>query len=310
MSVPDILAADPAPLPGAAPPGSAAPGDATTARRPWLRTLTHSRSLATGLVLLAIVLLVAIIVPLLDPGGATRLQAQDSLAGPGAGRLLGADQLGRDLLTRLAEGYRISLAVSLGSVALALLIGCPLGLLAATGSPRLGGLIMRVLDVLMAFPALLLAIVVVALFGPGTLVLLLAIGIVYTPIIARVMRAAALETSRQSFVEAARARGASYWRLVLRHITPNSLGPVIVQATILMAVSILLEAALSFIGLGVQPPTPSLGLMLSAGRDFMASSPWVVADPAVAILLVVLGFTLVGDGMQEWLDPKKRAIAR
>jgi peptide/nickel transport system permease protein len=169
---------------------------------------------------------------------------------------------------------------------------------------------MRVLDVLMAFPALLLAIVVVAIFTPGTLVLLLAIGIVYTPIVARVMRAAALETSKESFVDAARTRGASYWRLVARHIAPNSMGPVIVQASILLGVSVLLEAALSFIGLGVQPPTPSLGLMLSTGRDFMNTSPWVVADPAVAILIMVVGCTLVGDGLRDWLDPRKRAIAR
>ena len=177
-------------------------------------------------------------------------------------------------------------------------------------TPPTRGVIMRILDVLMAFPALLLAIVVVALFGPGTLVLLVAIGVVYVPVVARVMRGAAVETSQESFVEAVHARGASYWRLLARHIAPNSLGPVIVQSSILMAVSILLEAALSFIGLGVQPPTPSLGLLLSTGRDFMATSPWVVASPGVGIVVIVLGFTLVGDGLQEWLDPKKRAMAR
>jgi peptide/nickel transport system permease protein len=141
-------------------------------------------------------------------------------------------------------------------------------------------------------------------------VLVLAIAIVYAPVVARVMRASALATSKEAFVEAVRARGASSARILWRHILPNSLGPVIVQASILMAIAILLEAALSFIGLGVQPPTASLGLMLSDGRDFMASSPWVVADPGVAILIVVLGFTLVGDGLQEWLDPKKRALTR
>jgi len=232
------------------------------------------------------------------------------VASPNGAHLLGADQLGRDLLTRLAQGYRISLEISIGSVALAVLVGVPIGLFAATASPLVGGVIMRVLDVFMAFPALLLAIVVVALFGPGTSVLVLAIGLVYVPVIARVTRAAAVETSKESFIEAARARGASYWRLLARHIAPNSLGPVIVQASILMAVSILLEAALSFIGLGVQAPTPSLGLMLSTGRDFMATSPWIVAAPGVAILIVVLGFTLVGDGLQEWLDPKRRAMTR
>jgi peptide/nickel transport system permease protein len=272
--------------------------------------LAHNRSLTAGLILIFVVLAVGIMVPLFRPGGATTLHPDASLAPPGGGYPLGADQFGRDLLTRVAVGYRISLAVSTGSVAVALLLGIPIGLVAATGAAWLGGVIMRVLDVLMAFPALLLAIVVVAIFSPGTLVLLLAIGIVYTPVVARVMRAAALETSKESFVDAARARGASYWRLVARHIAPNSMGPVIVQASILLGVSVLLEAALSFIGLGVQPPTPSLGLMLSTGRDFMSSSPWVVADPAVAILIMVAGCTLVGDGLRDWLDPRKRAIAR
>ena len=279
-------------------------------RRVSLRMLAHNKSLTAGVILVFIVLAVGILVPLFRPGEATTLHPDASLAAPDGTYLLGADQFGRDLLTRLSEGYRISLAVSAGSVAVALLLGIPIGLVAATGAPWVGGVIMRLLDVLMAFPALLLAIVVVAIFNPGTLVLLLAIGIVYTPIVARVTRAAALETSKESFVDAARARGASYWRLVVRHIAPNSMGPVIVQASILLGVSVLLEAALSFIGLGVQPPTPSLGLMLSTGRDFMNSSPWVVADPAIAILIMVVGFTLVGDGLRDWLDPRKRAIAR
>jgi peptide/nickel transport system permease protein len=292
--------------------GAAAAGEPAVPERRGLswRLFAHNKSLTAGLILIFIVLAVGILVPLLRPGGATTLHPNASLAAPNGSFLLGADQFGRDLLTRVAQGYRISLAVSSGSVALAQLVGIPIGLVAATGSPWLGGVIMRILDVLMAFPALLLAIVIVAIFGPGTLVLLLAIGIVYTPIVARVTRAAALETSKESFVDAARARGATYWRLVLRHIAPNSMGPVIVQASILLGISVLLEAALSFIGLGVQPPTPSLGLMLSTGRDFMSTSPWVVADPGIAILIMVVGFTLVGDGLRDWLDPRKRAIAR
>jgi peptide/nickel transport system permease protein len=164
---------------------------------------------------------------------------------------------------------------------------------------------MRVLDVIMSFPALLLAIVIVAIFGPGVVVLLFAIGIVYVPIIARVMRAAALQTAQQAYVESARARGAGRMRVLFRHIAPNSLGPLIVQASILAGLGIILEAGLSFVGLGVQPPTPSLGLLLSSGRDYMSTSPWMVADPAAAIFIVVLGFTLIGDGLQAWLDPKR-----
>ncbi len=211
--------------------------DLSSVRRGALRSLARNKTLAAGCALILLVIAVAILVPLLSSQGATTVNSADSLAGPGAAHWLGADQLGRDLLVRVSAGYRISLVVSLGSVALALVVGVPLGLIAATSSPRIGGLIMRVLDVLMAFPALLLAIVVVALMGAGTGVLLLAIAVVYIPVVARVMRAAALETSTQSYIEAARSRGASNLRLVVRHIAPNSVGPVIVQASILMAVS-------------------------------------------------------------------------
>ena len=169
---------------------------------------------------------------------------------------------------------------------------------------------MRPLEILMAFPAILLAITVVAIFGTGVGVLILAIGVVYIPIIARVMRASTLATRRELFIDAARARGASRSRIVLRHVLPNSVGPVVVQASVLLGIAILLEAALSFIGLGVRPPTPSLGLMLSDGRDFMANSAWIVAAPGVAIMILVLAFNLIGDGLHDWLDPRGRARIR
>jgi peptide/nickel transport system permease protein len=290
-------------------PDAALPGDVVSDSR-FGSSIAKRAELVSGGALVLLAVLVAIIVPLLNPGGATAVDASQSLASPSFTHILGADQLGRDLLTRVAVGYQISLTISVGAVLFAVIVGGLLGLLAATASSFFDGLVMRVLDVVMAFPALLLAIVVVALFGAETQVLLVAIGVVYIPIIARVTRAAALETSSQAYTEAALARGATRARIVFRHIAPNSLGPVIVQASILMAVSIMLEASLSFVGLGVQPPTPSLGLMLSQGRDFMSSDPWVIAAPALAILVIVLGFTLIGDGLQSWLDPKKRAIAR
>jgi peptide/nickel transport system permease protein len=210
----------------------------------------------------------------------------------------------------VAEGYRISLTVAVGSVALALLVGVPLGLVAGYARGKIDNVIMRPLDVLMAFPAILLAIAVMAILGTGIAVLMLAIGVVYVPIIARVMRASTLATGRELFVEAARARGASRRRIVVRHVLPNSVGPVAVQASILMGIAILLEASLTFIGLGVRPPTPSLGLMLSDGRDFMANSAWIVAAPGVAIMVLVLAFNLIGDGLHDWLDPRGRARLR
>jgi peptide/nickel transport system permease protein len=277
---------------------------AAPARR-WRGGLARRGELAAGVALILIAVLVAVIVPLARPGADTNINSALALAPPGTGGLLGTDQLGRDMLARVAVGYRISLSISLGAVLFAVIVGGALGLIAATSPRAVDGLIMRVLDVIMSFPALLLAIVIVAIFGPGVVVLLFAIGIVYVPIIARVMRAAALQTAQQAYVESARARGAGRMRVLFRHIAPNSLGPLIVQASILAGLGIILEAGLSFVGLGVQPPTPSLGLLLSSGRDYMSTSPWMVADPAAAIFIVVLGFTLIGDGLQAWLDPKR-----
>lgn len=291
-------------------PATVEPGPARAHGRAAVPQLLRNRSLLVGSVLLLLVVLIALVVPFASPEGATAIHGKAAMAGPGAGHLIGADQFGRDLLARVATGYRVSLFVALGSVLLGLVAGVPLGLVSATSPKFVDGPVMRVMDVFMAFPLILLAIVVVAIVGTGTVATMLAIGAGYIPVLARVMRAQAMETSKQSFVEAARARGASYRRLIVRHIAVNSMGPVIVQATILIAVAIILEAGLSFIGLGVQPPSPSLGLMLASGRDFMATSSWQVIDPGVAILVAVLAFTLLGDGLQDWLDPKRRVIGR
>ena len=267
-------------------------------------------TLALGLGIVALVVVVALVGPLLSPYASDEIMASDSLSGPSARHWLGADNLGRDILVRVAEGYRISLTVAVGSVLLALLAGVPLGLVAGYAGGVVDNVIMRPLEVLQAFPAILLAITVMAIFGTGITVLVLAIGVVYVPIIARVMRASTLATRRELFVEAARARGASRWRIVVRHVLPNSVGPVIVQASILMGIAILLEASLSFIGLGVRPPTPSLGLMLADGRDFMANSAAIVAAPGLAIMVLILAFNLIGDGLHDWLDPRGRARLR
>lgn len=278
----------------------------------WTRLREHhlNGSLLFGLTLLAFVLLVALVGPLLTHFGSTDINPDASLAGPSAQHWLGGDNFGRDQFARVAVGCRISLIVAVSSVALALAVGVPLGLLSGYFGGIVDTVIMRPLDVLMAFPVILLAIVVMAIFGTGTFVLLIGIAIVYVPIIARVMRASALSTRRELYVEAARSRGASHTRVIVRHVLPNSAGPVIVQASILMGIAILLEAALSFVGLGVRPPTASLGLMLSDGRDFMANSAWVVAAPGIALVLLVFAFTLIGDGLHAWLDPHGNARLR
>jgi ABC-type dipeptide/oligopeptide/nickel transport system permease subunit len=285
----------------------AEPVAAAVERRPrrWL-----SGRLAAGLGLLGLVLLIALLGPTLSKYGTDEIVSSAALKGPSGSHWLGADNFGRDMFVRLAVGYRISLEVAVCSVAIGLVAGVPLGLLAGSGGGLVDNLLMRPLDVLMAFPAVLLAIVVMAIFGSGLGVLMLAIGIVYVPVIARVMRASTLETSEQLYVEAARARGASRRRILVRHVLPNSLGPVIVQASILLGIAVLLEAALSFIGIGVKPPKPSLGVMLAEGRDFMATSTWIVAVPGIAIMLLVLTFNLIGDGLHARLDPRGKARLR
>lgn len=259
--------------------------------------------LLAGVSIMCAIILIAVVVPLIWPYGPTDIVTDDALTPPSLHHLFGADNLGRDVFVRVADGYRISLSVAVGSILLALAIGVPLGLVAGYAGGVVDGVIMRPLDVLMAFPAILLAIVVTAILGTGTGVVTLAIGIVYIPVIARVMRASTLVVRREPYVEAARARGASHLRILVRRVLPNSIAPVIIQASLLMGIAILLEAALSFVGLGVRPPTPSLGLMLADGRDFLSNAPWAMIAPGVAIMLLVLSFNLIGDGLNRLLDP-------
>ena len=284
-----------------------APAETPAGRR---RAFRLKGRLGVGAALLGLLVLFAVVGPLISKYDTAQIVGGDALSGPSATHWLGADNFGRDMFVRMAAGYRISLEVAVCSVALGLLLGVPLGLLAGYGGNVADNVVMRPLDVLMAFPAVLLAIVVMAIFGSGLGVLMLAIGIVYVPIIARVMRASTLETAAQLYVEAARARGASHRRIVLRHVLPNSLGPVVVQASILLGIAVLLEAALSFIGIGVKPPQPSLGVMLAEGRDFMSTSTWIVAVPGVGLMLLVLTFNLIGDGLHSWLDPRGTASLR
>jgi peptide/nickel transport system permease protein len=260
---------------------------------------------AAGLALIAALAALALAAPLVLPGSPTEIAGALALRAPTLAEPFGRDDLGRSVLSRVVHGYRISLGVALASVALALAVGVPLGLLAGYAEGVVDHLIMRPLDILMAFPAILLAIALMSLFGTGALLVSLALAIVYLPIVARVVRAAVLAAKAEVYVEGARAVGATARRLVVRHILPNCLTPLLVQASILMAIAILIEAALSFLGVGARPPTPSLGLMLADGRGFMLQAPWVVVFPGLAILLAVLSFNMVADGLRDWLDPQQ-----
>ena len=266
----------------------------------------HHGVTAAGLLVVAVLTLIAALAHVV-PGSPTEIARDHALRAPTWDQPFGMDDLGRSILSRVAHAYRVSLGVALASVALALLAGLPLGLVAGYAEGALDQLIMRPLDVLMAFPAILLAIALMSVFGTGVVLVAASLAVVYTPIVARVVRAAVLAVKAEIYVDGARALGAPARRLVLRHILPNAATPVLVQASVLMAIAILVEASLSFLGVGVRPPTPSLGLMLADGRGFMVQAPWMVIFPGLAIMAAVLGFNMVADGLRDWLDPQQAA---
>ena len=267
-------------------------------------SLARSRTASAGLLLAAVLVAAAVFAPFIALADPTAMDFQAPFRSPTRAHPFGTDNFGRDVFSRVLYGYRTSLLVGTGSVALAVAAGVPLGLAAGYVGGPVDHVIMRPMDALVAFPAVLLTIALVGVLGTSTAVLVAVIAIVYLPIIVRTMRASALAVRAEPFVEGARARGASDLRLALRHVLPNAIDPVLIQASILMGVAILIEAALSFLGLGTQPPNPSLGLMLADGRDIMRDAPWVVVFPGLAIMLAVLSFNLTADGLRDVLDPK------
>ena len=267
----------------------------------------HRGVTLAGALVIGALALVALLAPWIVPGSPTEIAKDHALRPPTLAQPFGMDDLGRSILSRVAHAYRVSLGVAVASVLLALAVGVPLGLIAGYAEGGLDQLIMRPLDVLMSFPAILLAIALMAVFGTGVLLVAASLAVVYTPIVARVVRAAVLAAKVEIYVDGARALGAPVPRVVLRHILPNAATPVLVQASVLMAIAILVEASLSFLGGGVRPPTPSLGLMLADGRGFMVQAPWMVVFPGLAIMAAVLGFNMVADGLRDWLDPQQAA---
>jgi peptide/nickel transport system permease protein len=266
--------------------------------------LRRHKALAAGVAIVLLLALVAAAAPLITPYTYHAMSYDALLAPPSPHHLLGTDGLGRDIYTRVVYAYRVSLQVAFGSAALALLAGVPLGLLAGYWGGLVDGLLMRLVDMMLAFPAILLAISLITILGQGLGVMILAIAVVYVPILARVLRGSVLEVKSAAYVEGARARGAGSLRLMLRHVLPNSIGPTLVQAALLMAFAIQIEAGLSFLGLGVQPPTPSLGYMLQENHEYISQSPWGVLFPCIAIAIAVLAFNLLGTGLRDLLDPR------
>jgi len=258
-----------------------------------------------GAVIIALYLVAAVLGAVgITPHNALKQFSIDRLKPPNLNYLMGTDLLGRDTLSRLMLGIGQSFVVAFASVACATLAGTIIGLLAAWWGSLWDGVLMRVMDVLLAFPAILLALLIIAIVGPGTFTSVAAIAIVYTPIFARVVRGPALSLKRRDFVDAARTFGSSQRYILTRHLLLNLVAPLTVQVTLALAWALLTEAGLSFLGLGTQPPAPSLGLMLSDSKNLMQHAPWLMLFPGLTIMLGILGFNLTGDALRDILDPR------
>ena len=268
------------------------------------RQFVRNRAAVVGLILILLFVLAAIAAPFVAPYDPAAISPANSLQGPSAAHWLGTDELGRDVLTRLLLGARITLLITIGAVALALVLGASLGLIAGFYGAKVDTLIMRAVDVLMSMPGFLLAIGIIAALGVGTTNVILAVGIYSIPAFARIARGSTLSAKAEEYVTAARALGGTNRGIIVHHLLPNIMPPLIVQTSLRLATAILMASGLSFLGLGPQPPTPEWGAMLSAGRDYMTSAPLLVAFPGLAILLVTLSFNLVGDGLRDSLDPR------
>jgi peptide/nickel transport system permease protein len=274
-----------------------------------LRRLQKNKTALVGAAIVALLLLTAIFADVIAPGSPTAADQTQTFQRPSWEHPLGTDQLGRDMLSRIIHGSRISLAVGVSSVLLALFVGVPLGLIAGYQGGRTDTAIMRVMDLILAFPIYLLAIILMVIFAPtagilGTMKVTGAIAIVRIPIYARLVRGSVLSIKEKEYIEACRALGVRTGSTLVRHILPNCMAPIIVTTTLGIATSIIVEATLSFLGLGTQPPTPSWGWDLKANVAFIQANFWLSLFPGLAIFITVLGFNLFGDGLRDALDPR------
>lgn len=274
------------------------------------RSLLRNNAAKLGFAIVVLNIVVAICASFITPYSPTSANLSEVVQSPSRTHPLGTDELGRDILTRIAHGSRISLSLGIISVGIGLLLGVVLGTIAGYSGGLLDLAIMRLIDVILAFPALLLAIVVVSILGPGIRNAMIAVGIAQLPVYARLVRAEVLSNKAREFVTAARAVGASDLRIMVRHILPNSIAPIIVQSTLNIATAILSAAALGYLGLGAQPPTPEWGAMLTKGELYLRVAPHVTTFPGLAIVITVLGFNLFGDGLRDALDPKMMTVRR
>jgi len=268
------------------------------------------RNIPTGLVIcvgfVGVLCLFSLLAPLLTPYPYDQFHVDDRLKGPSAKYWMGTDEFGRDVLSRVLVGARISLYMGIGATFISLLFGVPLGLIAGFYRGRIDEFIMRTMDLIMSFPPVLLGLLILAFTTPSLHKTLFAVGLVYVPSISRVTRSVTLGLAREEFVEAARARGESGFYILFKEILPNAWAPIVVEGSLRITFAILLAAALSFLGLGAQPPSSDWGLMISEARPFISPAPWIALFPGSAICVTVILFNLLGDRLREFLDPRIR----
>lgn len=257
-----------------------------------------------GAIIILTLAFIAIFAPLIAPMDPIDIVVQRRLQGPSAYHFLGTDELGRDVLSRIIFGTRISLLIGVVSTTFGAILGVTLGIISGYYGNKVDSIIMRIIDIMLAFPGILLALGIVAVLGPSTFNTIIAVSIFAVPNFARITRGSVLSIKKLEYIDAIKAIGANDFRILTRHILPNIMSPIVVQATLYIASAIVIAASLSFLGLGTQPPTPEWGTMLASGREFLRQAPHLTMYPGIFILIAVLGFNLIGDGLRDALQPK------
>lgn len=277
-------------------------------RLPWWRILAHNPVTVAAVIVLVGVLFAALAGPAIAPYGVNAIEVPRALQPPSAQHWFGTDELGRDVFSRVLAGTRVSMQVALLAVAFSLTVGVTIGVVAGYVGGWADTVLMRFVDVLFAFPVVLLALAIIAILGPGLWTTTVAVGVVYTPIFARVSRASTLSVTVEPFVQVSRTMGTGHAFIVLHRVLPNISGPIVVQTSVSLAFAILSEATLSFLGLGIQPPQPSWGRMIFDAQAYLFQSWWMSVFPGAAIFVTVLGFNLLGDGLRDVIDPRQRSL--
>lgn len=277
-----------------------------SAWRSFFSQFFRNKAAVVGAIIIAFYIFIATFAPLLSPFDPYEIQLENKLQPPSFEHWMGTDDKGRDILSRILYGSRLSMGVGFAAVAFGAFFGILFGLIAGYYGKWVDSVIMRCMDVLLAFPGILLALAIISALGPGLINVTIAVGAFSVPLFARIVRGSTLEVKQLEYVDAIRSLGAKDSTIIFRHILPNILSPIIVQGTLRIATAILSAAGLSFLGLGAQPPSSEWGTMLSAGRDFLFSAPYIAIFPGVAIAILVLGFNIFGDGLRDALDPRMK----